>query len=582
MTNQAIYCGKINKKYLNKTVHFYGWIKNIRKLGGLIFIEVIDRYGFIQIVSNDKHPDHDQMYHTPIQSVVYVTGVVKKRKSINTKIPNGDIEVIVKSYEITSPATVLPIPVDDETIPANENLRLTYRYLDIRRPSVQQNLIFRAKLIQTIRNFLNKLDFIEVETPNLSKATPEGARDYLVPTRNCPNSFFALPQSPQIYKQLLMIGGILKYFQIARCFRDEDLRADRQPEFTQLDIEMSFIEEKDIQNLIEKLMVEIFRKCLNIKLKVPFKHLSYDYAMNHYGSDKPDLRFGLELYQANDAFTTTQFKIFQNAIKQKQNIKYIITKEVLTNEQINILRKYAKDNKAYDLIALTFKNKQLGGTLKNVIEQSLIAQIFKKHQYQQGTILLIAGELDIVNQALGAVRNQLATLLNLKDPHQYCFCWIDEWPLYEYSEIEKRYVAAHHPFTSPAPDCLDTFDKDFKNAKARAYDIVLNGYEIGGGSIRISNEKIQQRMFTALGLTRSQIDEKFGFMINAFKYGTPIHGGIALGLDRFIMLLTNTNTIRDIIAFPKDSHNIDQMMKSPASVSPNQLDELFLSIKTKK
>lgn len=582
MNNDALYCGQISNKLVNKTVKFYGWVKNIRKLGGLIFLEVSDRYGLVQVVLNDKNKYYDEVYHTPLQSVVFVTGKVQKRKSVNKNLPNGDIEVVLESYTVTSRANPLPIPTDDNAIPANENLRLKYRYLDLRRESVTKNLIFRAKVNQAIRNFLSSEDFIEVETPYLSKATPEGARDYLVPTRNEPNSFFALPQSPQIYKQLLMIGGILKYFQIARCFRDEDLRADRQPEFTQLDIEMSFINEKDIQALIERLMQYLFKVCLNQSLKIPFKHLSYDEAMNRYGSDKPDLRFGLELNEANDYFKDTNFKVFANTLKNHQSIKYIITKEILNNQQIEILRKYAKDNKAFDLISLVYQNQKLSGQLKNVIEIDTLAKIFKDHHLSSGTILFIAGNLDVVNQALGAVRNQLATLLNLKKPDEYCFLWIDNWPLYEYSEEDHRYVAAHHPFTSPSIDCIDTFDKDYQNAKARAYDIVLNGYEIGGGSIRITDEKIQQRMFRAIGLKDEEIQKKFGFMINAFKYGTPIHGGIALGLDRFIMLLTHTDTIRDIIAFPKDSHNIDLMMDAPSSVSSEQLDELSLTINKKE
>ena len=431
-----------------------------------------------------------------------------------------------------------------------------------------------------MRCFFQENDFCEVETPCMSKATPEGARDYLVPTRNEPNCFFALPQSPQIYKQLLMVGGMLKYFQIARCFRDEDLRADRQPEFTQLDIEMSFIEEKDIQTIIENLLVKIFKENMGgIKLKVPFERMDYDVAMNKYGCDKPDVRFDLFLQDASKYFAKTNFKVFANTLKAKDAIKYIICDKQFTKDQIEILKKYAKDNKAFDLISLSLEKGEVKGQLHKVIENESIKQIFADNKIKDGTIFLIAGNIDVVNQALGAVRNVLGEMLNLKDPNKYCFLWIVNWPLYEYDEENSRWAAAHHPFTSPSPACLDTFDKDFKNAKARAYDIVLNGYEIGGGSIRINNPEIQNRMFHAIGLTDAEIKKKFGFMINAFRYGVPIHGGIALGLDRFVMLLSHTQTIRDVIAFPKDSHSYDQMMESPTIVSQDQLDEVYLTIK---
>ena len=578
MYRDTIYAGLINNGDLNKNVHFYGWVKNIRKLGSLIFMDVIDRYGYVQVVVDDKNKYFDEVYHTPIQSVVYVEGKVNKRKSPNNKIKNGDIEVLLTKFELNSKAETLPISVDDDSN-AGENIRLKYRYLDLRRPCNQKNLVFRSKLIHTIRCFFQKNGFCEIETPCMSKATPEGARDYLVPTRNEPNSFYALPQSPQIYKQLLMVSGMLKYFQIARCFRDEDLRADRQPEFTQLDVEMSFIEEKDIQGIIEKLMVCLFKDNMGIDLKTPFIRINYEDAMNKYGCDKPDLRFDLFLHDASKYFAKTNFKVFANTLKEKNAIKYIICDKLFNKEQIETLKKYAKDNKAFDLISLSLENNEVKGQLHKVIENETIKQIFKDHKIKEGTILLIAGHIDVVNQALGAVRNVVGDMLNLKDPNKYCFAWIVNWPLYEYDEEHKRYAAAHHPFTSPTLECLKTFDKDYKNAKARAYDIVLNGYEIGGGSIRINNPEIQNRMFHAIGLSDADIKKKFGFMINAFKYGVPIHGGIALGLDRFIMLLTHTQTIRDIIAFPKDSHNYDQMMESPTSVSEEQLDEVHLKIK---
>ena len=578
MTNNAIYAGQISNKELNKNVHFYGWVKNIRKLGSLIFMDVMDRYGYVQVVVEQNNKDFDKVYHTPIQSVVYVEGNVQKRKNPNKNLKNGDIEIVLTKFELNAKADTLPISVEDDSN-AGENIRLKYRYLDLRRPCNQKNLMFRSKLIHTIRCFFQENDFCEVETPCMSKATPEGARDYLVPTRNEPNCFYALPQSPQIYKQLLMVSGMLKYFQIARCFRDEDLRADRQPEFTQLDVEMSFIEEKDIQTVIENLLVRLFKENMGITLKVPFDRMDYEVAMNKYGCDKPDLRYDLFLQDASKYFANTNFKVFANTLKAKDAIKYIICDKQFNKEQTETLKKYANDNKAFDLISLSLEKGDVKGQLHKVIENESIKQIFADNKIKEGTIFMIAGNIDVVNQALGAVRNVLGEMLNLKDPNKYCFVWIVNWPLYEYDEENSRWAAAHHPFTSPSPACLDTFDKDFKNAKARAYDIVLNGYEIGGGSIRINNPDIQNRMFHAIGLTDAEIKKKFGFMINAFRYGVPIHGGIALGLDRFVMLLTHTQTIRDIIAFPKDSHNFDQMMESPTSVSEEQLNEVHLKIK---
>lgn len=573
-----LYCGKIDNKLLNQTVTFNGWVKNIRKLGSLIFMDVYDRYGIIQVVVESNNKFFDEIYHTPIQSIVQITGMVSKRKNVNKNLRNGDIEINLINYHLDSIAKTLPISVDDNSN-ANENIRLKYRYLDLRRPLMQKNLILRSKVLYCIRQFFQDLDFIEIETPNLSKATPEGARDYLVPARNEPNSFYALPQSPQIYKQLLMVSGMLKYFQIARCFRDEDLRADRQPEFTQLDVEMSFINEIHIQTIIENMMKKIFKEILNINLNIPFTRMEYEIAMNKYGSDKPDLRFNLELHEGNNFFINTSFKIFQNILNQKKAIKYIIIDKFISKEDNELLRKYAKDNKAFDLITLEYKNNEVKGLLKNAIEKNIISNIFNLHNIKEGTIFFIGDTLEIANQALGAIRNQLGTILNLKDPNKYSFVWITNWPLYEFNEEENRYVAAHHPFTSPTLECVNTFDKDYIHAKARAYDIVLNGYEIGGGSIRINNPKIQQRMFNAIGLTQQEIKEKFGFLIEAFNYGVPIHGGIAIGIDRFMMLLTHTNTIRDTIAFPKDSHNFDRMMQAPANVDEKTLNELHLQIK---
>ncbi|WEK83207.1 MAG: aspartate--tRNA ligase [Mycoplasma sp.] len=575
---KKLYCGQITNKLLNKDVAFYGWIKKNRKLGSLVFLDISDRYGIVQVVDQENSHFFNQLYKLPVQSVVYIKGTVVKRKSINHGLANGDIEVLVKDFKLVNLANTLPISVEADSN-VNENTRLKYRYLDLRRSNLQANLKLRSQVLFSMREFFNKQDFIEVETPNLSKATPEGARDYIVPTRNGKNAFYALPQSPQIYKQLLMVGGFLKYFQIARCFRDEDLRSDRQPEFTQLDVEMSFVDEKQIQTLIEKLMKYVFKKNMNIDLKIPFERMDYEVAINQYGVDKPDLRFDLKLHEGNQWFKNTKFKVFQNALNNKQSIKYIISNQFITKDDLATLKKYAKDAKAFDLIHLELKEDGLHGQLKNVIEKEIIQNIFDHHQLKTGTIYLIADKLQVVNQALGAVRNVLGDILKLKNPNEYRFVWIVNWPLYEYDAESKRFVAAHHPFTSPTPKCLKTFDTKQAKAKARSYDIVLNGYEIGGGSIRIHDQDIQRRMFKSIGLTDEEINHKFGFMINAFSYGTPIHGGIALGIDRLLMLLTHSETIRDVIAFPKDSHNFDQTMESPSDVDSKALDELFLSIK---
>lgn len=575
------YCGKISNREIGKNVTINGWIKKNRKLGSLLFLDVADRYGFVQVVTDEHNSFFNEILHLSRESVVEIIGKVKARKNINQSIPNGDIEIELESFKLLAQAEPTPLIVENQT-DALEETRLRYRYLDLRRPIIRDKIIFRSKFISAIRNYLLSREFVEIETPILSKATPEGARDYLVPTRIKMNHFYALPQSPQIYKQLLMVSGFNRYFQIARCFRDEDLRADRQPEFTQLDLEMSFIDEPVIMDMIEKMFIKTFQDVLNITLQTPFQVMSYETAMDEYGSDKPDLRYSLKLQNGNSFFQDTQFNVIANALKQNKQIKYILVPDVLLEKkQIEILRKYAKDNKAYDLMYLTYENKIIDGSVKK-IEEDIVANIFKSNNVNKGTLLLVVDELHVVNQSLGAVRNELGNLLNLKNPQIFHFVWIVNWPLFELDPLTKKYQAAHHPFTSPTLDTIDNFDQQKATAKARAYDIVLNGYEIGGGSIRITNSQVQNRMFQAIGLNQTEINAKFGFLLKAFQYGVPPHGGIALGLDRLIMLLTNSESIRDIIAFPKNSHGIDLMMDTPSEVSPEELEQLFLQLKKEK
>ncbi len=576
------YCLDINENKLNKKVTIYGWIKKKRKLGNLIFLDVTDVTGLVQVIVQNKNKYFDLIENISKESVVKILGIVNKRSAINEKIPTGAYEINLDEIEIISRAQNLPFVIEDDFIVTNEETRLKYRYLDLRNKDVKNNIILRSKTINAIMSFLEKKGFTYIETPILCKPTPEGAKDYLVPTRNNLHSFFALPQSPQIYKQLLMVSGFEKYFQIARCFRDENLRLDRQPEFTQLDIEMSFIDEHTIQTLVEDLLVYIFKKVLDIKIKTPFPRIDYFKAMKKYGTDKPDLRFDIEIYSANDIFKDTQFKIFKTEIDNNNSINYLIVKDEIDSKKITLLEKLAKDNGAKGLAWINVeKYKIKNGSISKFIEEDLINKILKKHQLENATILFVAGKQEMTLKSLGAVRNELGSILNLKDKNKYNFAWIINWPLFEYSEEEKKYIAAHHPFTSPTSECIKDFDINFKNAKARSYDIVLNGFELGGGSIRINDLEIQERMFKALGLKQDEINDKFGFLIEAFKYGVPIHGGLAIGIDRLMMIITKSNSIRDVIAFPKNSSGYDLLSNSPTRVNQKELEELDLTF-TKK
>ena len=574
--NKSVYCGEINDKCLNQKITVNGWIKKNRKLGSLIFIDLYDFSGVVQIVINAENAYFSVVESLPKESVVSVTGQVQIRSNINHELKTGKYEICLEEIIVYSKSLTPPFLIQDNT-DGLEELRMKYRYLDLRRPINYQKIAFRSKVNQSLRTFLTNNGFIEIETPILSKQTPEGARDFLVPTRT--KKFYALPQSPQLYKQLLMVSGFNKYFQIARCFRDEDLRADRQPEFTQLDIEISFLSMEFIMELIEKMIVSLFKNVMNIELKIPFEKIDYFYALENYGTDKPDLRYGMQIIDVSKYFQKTNFKIFADALNNNKVIKAIIVDEhELSKSQIKELEKYAFDNKCKGLAWLytDLTQKKFVGSIANVVEKEIIEKIFIDYNIKKGTILMVADESKNALSAMGAIRIEAAKLTNIKYNKEYAFCWVINWPLFEYDEQQKKYTSAHHPFTAPIDKCIDDFDIHPKKAFAKAYDIVLNGFELGGGSIRIHDFNLQKKMFSFLGISENEVNDKFGFFMNAFNYGIPPHGGIAIGIDRLVMLLTNSNNIREVIAFPKNSSGIDLMMETPSKINQCLLDELSL------
>lgn len=566
-----VYCGCVDDTHLNQKIIVEGWVKKIRNIGSIFFIDVADRYGLVQAVSTKASEEISKLTR---ESVVRIEGTVLLRKTPNLKLKTGKYEVKIEKLSILCLAKVPPFIIEDKT-DALEELRLQYRYLDLRRNVLQQRIIFRSKFIHCLRSFLIKNNFVDIETPCLAKPTPEGARDYLVPTRKAANYFFALPQSPQIFKQLLMVSGFDRYFQIAKCYRDEDLRTDRQPEFSQLDMEMSFIEQKDIIALVEQLLKHCIKETLNIDLKTPFQVLTYQESMDKYGVDKPDLRYGLQLQDLSfllDKSTNIVFKGFK------------IDDKLVSKKQFEQIDKNGSDIGIKSIYFLV-KNKKVVDS--NIKEFAFFKEINNFEQLQKelvdffkintGTIICaVDKDLEVVNKTLGACRVKANELFAFANPSNFKFVWIVDWPLFEYDKETKKYQAAHHPFTSPTKQCLDTFYKDKKNAKAQAYDIVLNGYEVGGGSIRITNSQIQTHMFEAIGLGAKEIEDKFGYLLKAFEYGVPPMGGLAIGLDRLIMILTQAATIRDVIAFPKNSHGIDLMLNAPSAVNDEDLKELHL------
>ena len=573
-------CGELKKKDIKKEVVLCGWTHSRRDHGGIIFIDLRDRYGLTQVVFDPKHDEksHSEAQHLSREDVIQVKGKVRARGEglENPKLATGEIEVIDDELNILNKAETPPLEVDDR-IEVNEDMRLKYRYLDLRRSKMQNNLLVRHKAIKAVRDFYDKEGFMEIETPMLAKSTPEGARDYLVPSRVNPGKFYALPQSPQLFKQLLMVSGCDKYFQIVKCFRDEDLRADRQPEFTQIDVEMSFIDEEDIYEMHERLMKDIWKKILNIDLKIPFRRIAYDEAMSKYGSDKPDLRFGLELIDVTDIVKDCDFQVFTNNIKSGGVVKVLnVKKSSLSRKEIDELIEFVKIYDAKGLAWAKYDGKKLESSIVKFFSEKIQKELIKKLNAENGDLLLFVSDHKhfIVNAALGALRIHLAKKLGLIKPNTYDFVWVTDFPLIEYDENEQKHVAVHHPFTSPKDEDLKLLDKDPAKAKAKAYDLTLNGVEIGGGSIRIHKPEIQENIFKILGISKKEAQEKFGFLLEAFRYGAPPHGGIAFGMDRIVAILTGNESIREVIAFPKTKKAESLMEGSPSDVGEKQLKEL--------
>ena len=571
--------GNFNIKNVGEEVELYGWVAKKRNLGGLIFIDLRDRSGIIQLAIRPENNNYALAETLKSEYVIKVNGTIVERESKNLNIPTGEIEVDVTNLEILNTSLDLPFTLTDTT--ALEDTRLKYRYLDLRRSNIQQNLILRNKVTLLTRNYLSNLDFIEVETPILCKSTPEGARDYLVPSRLFHGKFYALPQSPQIYKQLLMIGGMERYFQIARCFRDEDLRADRQPEFTQIDIEMSFADEEDIWEVTEGLMRKIFKEIKNIELP-KFPRLTYNECMKRFGSDKPDTRFDMELQDITNLFTNTNFSVFKSTIENKGIINCLVVKnsaDKFSRKDLDHLTEFVKIYGAKALAYLKYNNEWTGSIAKVLSDEELnnIKDILKITD--NDLILILADQPKVVYQALGALRVKLGHELNLIDEAKFNFLWVTNFPMFEYSEEEGRYVACHHPFTAPNKEDIDKLLTDKANCYSRAYDLVLNGYELLSGSVRIHEEKVQAKVFEAIGLTMEQAHDKFGFFLEAFKYGAPNHCGVGIGLERLVMILAGTDNIRDVIAFPKTASASDLMSECPNTVDSKQLDELGIKIK---
>ncbi|HFI5511194.1 TPA: aspartate--tRNA ligase [Streptococcus agalactiae] len=578
---RSMYAGRVRSEHIGTSITLKGWVGRRRDLGGLIFIDLRDREGIMQLVINPEEVSASAMATAESlrsEFVIEVSGVVTAREQANDNLPTGEVELKVQELSVLNTSKTTPFEIKDG-IEANDDTRMRYRYLDLRRPEMLENFKLRAKVTHSIRNYLDNLEFIDVETPMLTKSTPEGARDYLVPSRVNQGHFYALPQSPQITKQLLMNAGFDRYYQIVKCFRDEDLRGDRQPEFTQVDLETSFLSDQEIQDIVEGMIAKVMKDTKGLEVSLPFPRMAYDDAMNNYGSDKPDTRFDMLLQDLTEVVKEVDFKVFSEA----SVVKAIVVKnkaDKYSRKNIDKLTEIAKQYGAKGLAWLKYADNTISGPVAKFLT-AIEGRLTEALQLENNDLILfVADSLEVANETLGALRTRIAKELELIDYSKFNFLWIVDWPMFEWSEEEGRYMSAHHPFTLPTAETAHELEGDLAKVRAVAYDIVLNGYELGGGSLRINQKDTQERMFKALGFSAESAQEQFGFLLEAMDYGFPPHGGLAIGLDRFVMLLAGKDNIREVIAFPKNNKASDPMTQAPSLVSEQQLEELSLTVES--